>query len=117
MLGWWYGRGWLWIIDRTRERLKTVAHVFAVSILIRTLFSPWKQIYTGKSTFQTFLRDAVDNAVSRFIGAIVRGSILFGALLLSLLIVLVGLISLIIWPILPFLIIILPILTLSGVTP
>ena len=113
MLGWWYSRGWLWIIEATEQRLQTVSQVFAVKVLLRTWFSPWKQIYSP-STFTTFFRNLVDNAVSRCIGVVVRGSILFCALILSLLILFIGLVSFIVWPLVPLLILILPIMSLSG---
>lgn len=115
MLGWWYSRGWLWNLQLTKNRLHAIAHTFAVSILLKTWFAPWKQIYSP-STFQTFFRDAIDNAVSRCIGAVVRGTILFWAGVLSLLVLLVGLVSLVVWPLLPLCIFILPILALAGVT-
>lgn len=114
MLGWWYSQGWLWTIQATERRLQTIGRIFAVSILIRTLFAPWKQIYT-QSTFQTFFRDMVDNTVSRAIGAVVRGTILFWTLILSIFIVIFGIISFLIWPLIPLAIIILPILTIGGV--
>lgn len=115
MLGWWYGRGWLWIINITLSRLRAIGQVFAVKVLLRTWFAPWKQIYK-KSTFRTFLRDAVDNAISRSIGMVVRGTILFWAFVLSLLVILIGIISLLIWPVLPLLVFILPIVTITEVS-
>jgi hypothetical protein len=115
MLGWWYGQGWQWVLRGTLKRLQTISHVYAVRVLLRTWFSPWKQIYT-QSTFQTFFRDAVDNAVSRAIGAVVRGAILLWAAMLSLFTILLGILSLIAWPFIPLLIVILPVLALSGVT-
>ena len=116
MLGWWYGQGWLSTVQATRRRLDDLGRVFAVSVLLRTLFSPWKQIYTP-STFRTFLRDAVDNFVSRCIGAVVRGAILFWVLVLAIFIVLFGIISFLAWPFIPLLVVILPILTIGDVAP
>lgn len=116
MLGWWYSRGWFWVLEKTLERLRTINRVFAVKVLLRTWFSPWKQIYR-QSTFRNFLSIAVDNAVSRGIGAVVRGTILLWVCMLSVGIVLIGLISFVVWPFLPLLVVILPILTISGVAP
>jgi hypothetical protein len=113
MLGWWYSRGWLWILQRTAERLQTIGRVFAVKILIQTLFSPWKRIHT-EATFRNFLRIVLDNAISRIVGSVVRGAILFWAFILATLVVIFGIISLIVWPFLPLMVIILPILTISG---
>jgi hypothetical protein len=116
MLSWWYGRGWLWIINVTNKRLQTIGRIFAVSVLIQTWFSPWKQIYR-EATFRNYLSIALDNAVSRSIGAVVRGTILLWALILSLGVIIIGIGSFIIWPFLPLMIIILPILAITGVTP
>lgn len=116
MLGWWYGRGWLWILDATRQRLRTIGRVFAVKVLLKTWFSPWKQIYR-QATFSNFLSIAADNAISRGIGSVVRGTILFWAFILSLGAIIMGVASFIIWPLLPLLTVILPLLTITGVTP
>ncbi len=112
MLGWWYTSGWLWVFNQTQKRLRTISQTFAVAVLIRTWFSPWKRIYR-ESTFATFFRDAVDNMVSRVIGSFVRGSVLLFALVLSIFVLIAGIISLIVWPFIPLLTIILPVI---GVT-
>lgn len=114
MLGWWYSRGWLWILGGMGNKLEAIGKTFAVKVLIQTWFSPWKQIYNPNPTFQTFIRDAVDNAVSRGVGTVVRTFILLAALLLSILVIIGGLLSLALWPFLPLAIIILPILTVTG---
>jgi hypothetical protein len=113
MISWWYGRGWLWILTLSLERLKTVNETFSVGMLLRTLFSPWKQIQTAK-TFQNFLQSSVDNFISRFIGASVRLVMLFTAFVLSLLIIIFGLALFIIWPLIPLLVIALPIISLKA---
>lgn len=113
MLGWWYSRGWSWILQLTSERLQTIGRVFAVKILIQTWFSPWKQIHT-EATFRNFLRIALDNAISRIVGSVVRGTILLWSLILAILTIVFGVVSFVVWPLLPLLVIILPILTLSG---
>lgn len=114
MLGWWYSRGWFWIMRTTSDRLKLIGQVFAVKILIRTWFSPWKQIHTPEVTFRNFFRNAVDNGVSRCVGAVVRGTILFWSLILAIFVLVLGILSLAIWPFLPLMVIILPVLTISG---
>jgi hypothetical protein len=114
MLGWWYSRGWSWILRLTAARLRTIGRIFAVKILIQTLFSPWKQIHT-EATFRNFLRIALDNTISRVVGSVVRGTILFWSLILAILVIIFGVISFVVWPFLPLTVIILPLLTLSGV--
>lgn len=115
MLSWWYSQGWLWILRGIQTRLRAIGKTFAVKILIQTLFSPWKRIYSP-STLRTFFRDAADNAISRGVGTVVRGTILLWALILSILVLVFGLLSLIIWPFLPLMLFILPVLAISGIS-
>lgn len=114
MLGWWYGQGWLWAIKQIDVRLQNIGNIFAVKVLIRTWFAPWKQI-TSPSSFHNFFQAATDNAISRVVGGIVRTTMLLLALIWALLIIVSGLIWIILWPLLPLGIIILPVLTISKV--
>lgn len=114
LLSWWYSQGWLWALQRIGVRLRHIGDVFAVKVLIRTWFSPWKQI-TSPSSFQNFFQAAADNAVSRIIGALVRSTMLFLALLWALFTIITGVIYVIIWPMIPLSLIIFPILAISGV--
>lgn len=109
LFSWWYGRGWLWTIRSSRSRLRAINEIFSVSILIRTLFSPWKQI-ESKKTFQNFIQSTVDNFISRLIGAVLRFFMLLTALILTLLVLVFGLLAVIIWPLIPLFIVVLPIL-------
>lgn len=113
LLNWWYSRGWLWIINRVSEKLYVISQTFSVGILLRTLFSPWKQVYT-KITFRNFFQAKLDNLVSRMVGFVVRFALLACSLFLSLAVVLVGLILVIAWPFIPLLIIGLPLYGLKG---
>lgn len=108
LLGWWYSRGWSWIFYEIKKRLRDVAETFSVGILLRTLFSPWKQIQSEVS-FRNFLQSKLDNFISRFIGATVRIAMLVGALILTLMILVVGLALLVVWPFVPVLIVALPV--------
>ena len=115
LLGWWYGRGWLWSLQQINTRLQRIGRVFAVRMLLKTLFSPWKQI-TSPSSFHNFFQAAADNAVSRIIGFIVRSTMLFIALLWSIITIVSGVVFVLIWPLIPLSVILLPALALSGVT-
>lgn len=115
MLGWWYSQGWLWSIQGIGRRIKAIGSVFAVGVLIRTWFSPWKQI-TSPSSFQNFFQAAVDNTISRLIGGVVRTMMLLAALVWAIVTILIGVVFVIIWPLLPLSIFLLPILALGGVT-
>jgi hypothetical protein len=111
LLSWWYGQGWSWLLNSLADNMRSVKEIFSVSILFRTLLSPWKQIQTP-SSFQNFFQSAVDNTMSRFIGAIIRSFMLLTAFFLTVGIVMFGLAALLIWPLLPFLVFLLPIASL-----
>ena len=111
MLGWWYGQGWGWLLKNVETGLKRVEETFSVPILLKTWFSPWKQIQTPASLHH-FFQSLIDNSISRIIGAIIRTFVLLAALILLLVIVLGGLAMLILWPFFPLLIFILPVMAL-----
>lgn len=114
MLGWWYGRGWAWAFKSIGAQLSVIGSVFAVRVLLKTWFAPWKQI-TSEATFRNFFQALIDNTISRIIGSFIRGTMLFFALLWALLALILGILFVLIWPLLPFSIILLPLLALSGV--
>lgn len=115
MLGWWYSRGWAWSIDRIGQEIQRIGRIFAVGILLKTWFAPWKQI-TTVSTFQNFFQSMIDNLISRLIGFFIRTFMLIVASLWASFILVSGMILVLLWPLIPFAIIILPILYLRGVT-
>lgn len=108
LLGWWYGQGWSWLLKMVQKNLTAIGETFSVPMLIKTLFSPWKQIQTA-ATFRNFFQAAIDNLVSRFIGAVLRIFMLIAALFLTASVVIGGLALIIIWPVFPLLIFILPV--------
>lgn len=113
MLGWWYSRGWVWAIGSIFSQLREVNETFSIPILLRTWFSPWKQIYTP-SSFRNFFQAMIDNMISRFVGAMVRSGMIVGALLASFVITLFGVVVLVLWPLIPVTVIVFPILFLGG---
>jgi hypothetical protein len=100
--GWWYGQGWIESWKRAQHWVDLVRLQFSIPVLLRTLFSPWRQIVSlpGRSLEERF-RSALDNLVSRFIGFLVRLLVLFTALLLMVVVGLIGLVIAIIWPLIP----------------
>lgn len=96
-LEWWYAQGWGIFASGLAQRLKSSADFFSLKLLIRTLFSPFRQI----SATSTGPGQIIDRLISRAIGFIVRlGLMLFGAVLIIIETV-VGLALLIIWPLVP----------------
>ncbi len=113
LLSWWYGPGWLWILKGAIRQTHNINAAFSVSILLRTLFAPWKQIQSVAS-FQNFLQTAVDNLISRLIGATVRSGMLLVAAMATLLTMAGGVLVFLAWPLIPLLVIALPIAAITG---
>ncbi|CAN5360452.1 hypothetical protein BH09PAT4_BH09PAT4_04750 [soil metagenome] len=105
LLHWWYGRGWELMITQALHRLGNLGAAFSVSILLRTLFSPWRRIisYPGAG-LDARLRAMLDNLVSRAVGFVVRLLVLLTVAILGVLAVLVGLLQILIWPVFPLLV-------------
>ena len=103
---WWYGAGWARAAKDAVDLVKKVELSFSLSVLLRTLFSPWKMIVTepGRSMDEK-MRAMLDNLVSRTVGFFVRIFSLFAALVLMFMAVIVGVVISVSWPLLPLLII------------
>lgn len=104
---WWYGPGWALAFNRMSHKLHGIVQIFSVNILLRTLFAPWRRIitYPGASLDAHF-RAMIDNLVSRFIGFLVRITVLFSAAITALVFGFFALIGCILWPLLPLLVIV-----------
>jgi hypothetical protein len=75
LLRWWYGEGLLKQMYMSRGRIAAMADYFSIELLIKTLFSPFRQISAGNRVqgpigvkFRAFL----DKLVSRCVGAVIR---------------------------------------------
>lgn len=101
-ISWWYGRGWRQLATNINTRLNHTARMFSATILLKTLFAPWKRIVTnpGRSLDAKF-QAMMDNLVSRTIGFIVRILVLLLAGIVMLLVSIVSIIELVLWPLLP----------------
>jgi hypothetical protein len=112
-LSWWYGRGWKLMFESLKKRVQGIGNAFSVSLLLRTLFAPWRRIITppGASLADKF-RALGDNIVSRVIGFIVRFFVLIGALISIVFVGLLSLIQVVLWP---FIIPAIPILIVIGI--
>jgi hypothetical protein len=101
-LSWWYGQGWLDALHDIRKRTAGVAHGFSMSILLRTLFAPWRRITTapGKGLDAKF-RALLDNLISRLVGFTVRLGVIIIALTMSAFTALFYLLIALVWPLIP----------------
>jgi hypothetical protein len=103
-LFWWYGHGMKWAWRRAVvDRVSASFEYFSLFALIRTLFAPFKQTYTGQSGSDVgaFFRGLVDTTISRVIGFFVRSMLIIIGLLHALFAFVTGLIVLAIGPFLP----------------
>lgn len=71
---WWYTAGWRQRAGLTREQLARTLDFFSVTLLLRTLFAPFRQISAGGSSgpLSVKLQAFFDKLISRFIGAFMR---------------------------------------------
>lgn len=106
ILSWWYGAGWKQRLVMLRERLESTADYFSIDLLLKTLFSPYRQISAGqvRGSINVQMRAFFDRLLSRIIGAIIRTfMIIFGAITMLIQSVF-GLLLLVLWgaaPLLP----------------
>ncbi|MBA3757560.1 hypothetical protein H0X09_01730 [Candidatus Saccharibacteria bacterium] len=101
-LRWWYGPGWLDAGQKAVGLVVGTQKAFSAGVLLRTLFSPWKQIVTlpGRS-LNDKLKASLDNLISRVVGFFARALALLFGLVLTALAALFGLIATTAWPVLP----------------
>lgn len=101
-VAWWYGRGWLDAVRTARGWVARVQAEFSAGLLLKTLFSPWKQIVSlpGRSLGEKF-NAMIDNLISRVVGFGVRLFALLAAAALMVLAVMAGIIFIIFWPLMP----------------
>jgi hypothetical protein len=98
-----YGRGIRELISVARNLLWFVVHFFSFSLLVRTLFSPWRRLgesYGSLFNLQAFFSVFVVNVLMRVVGFVTRTVVLsigcaayVGVLVLSLCVALMWLIA------------------------
>lgn len=100
---WWYRAGWRQLLQRSQRFMRSVVDTFSVPILLRTLFSPWRQIISYRDhSFGSGARAALDNLISRLVGFTVRVCVLLAAAVVISITALGTCIVLIAWPLVPF---------------
>ena len=103
LLGWWYGPGWRSCVQRVFERLAATADFFSIGLLVRTLFSPFRQISAGsvRGSLGVQLHALLDKLISRMIGAMVRTAMIFAGGLVLVAQTLVGTAMILAWVLVP----------------
>ncbi len=119
LLGWWYGTGWRERIRMIGERLARAFDFFSFDLLLKTLFSPFRQISAGevRGGLSVQFRAFFDQLISRCIGAVVRSIMLIAGMVWTTILAIIGVVEGVIWLFVPLLPIIGAILFAIGWVP
>ncbi len=119
MLSWWYGAGWIERAKLIRERIARTVDYFSITLLLKTLFSPFRQISAGKvnGPLGVKWRAFLDRTISRVIGAFIRIVIILIGAVTIVLYCMLGLVTLVVWATVPLFPIVGFILFISGWVP
>jgi len=101
---WWYGEGWKRQVSRVSSRMGGLLDTFSFNLLLRTWFSPFRQISAGsvQGPIGVQLQAIVDKIVSRCIGAMLRTVILLIGVIAVIVVGFLSIVQLMVWPLLPF---------------
>lgn len=105
MLGWWYFRGWKWVAKYLLVvRTKRILDFFSVSDLVKTLFAPFRQdvVDTKNAPVGYKLQALGGNLISRFLGFLIRTTLILLGILCTLANGVFGITVVIVWPLIPF---------------
>lgn len=103
LLSWWYGDGWRQRALMVRERLLGAIDYFSVDLLLKSLFSPYRQISAGgvRGPIGVRWRAFVDRLISRCVGAVIRTVVIIIGCVSIVFIAVLGLLVLALWLVIP----------------
>lgn len=112
LFSWWYTTAWKDLGRRIGKRIDSTLDFFSVSLLMRTLFDPFRQIAAGtvRGSVDVQFRAWADRTFSRFFGAFIRTLFIIVGLVSCAFVMFIGFLQLIIWPLIPLL----PIISIAG---
>lgn len=120
LITWWYGTGWRDQAELSGSRLSRVSDRFSITLLLRSLFSPFRQISADDAVgagLDAKVRAWLDKLISRCIGAMVRSALIVTGVILLIVEIIIAAIRLAVWPVLPFFPVLGIILMISGWIP
>ena len=119
LLSWWYGAGWRRRAQKISDRLAGTMDYFSMDLLLKTLFSPYRQISAGSvdGSLEVKMRALIDKLFSRLIGAFIRLILLVIGIITVIFQALFGLVALILWGLTPLIPFVGLALTIVGWTP
>lgn len=100
---WWYGAGWKRRIEVAKEQFVSLYDYFSIDLLVRTWFSPFRQISAGtvRGPLGIQLRAWFDRLISRAVGGVIRTIVIIFGVVALVLSFLVGILTVIIWALIP----------------
>lgn len=119
ILSWWYTAGWRQQFVNVQARLARTLDYFSIDLLLRTFFAPFRQISAGKvrGPLGVQVRAFFDNLISRWIGSMVRGTIIILGIVWIMISTLLSGLTAVLWSIVPLLPIAGVVLAVSGWVP
>jgi len=100
-LAWHYTEGVDYYISRWVSLVRWVIHYFSLSLLLKTLFAPWKRLVDEDKSpgfnISRYFETLTFNLISRGIGAVVRLALFFVGLIILFFIFFGGALGLLIW--------------------
>ena len=119
MLSWWYSDGWKRCLLNVVDNLAGLYDYFSFELLIKTLFSPFRQISAGRvrGSLEVQFRAWLDRLISRLIGAFIRLIVIIVGTLTLVVASVIGLVRIVLWPIVPWLPIVGLAVALTGWVP
>lgn len=105
LFGWWYGAGWRERATMVGGRLIRIYDFFSIDLLIRTWFSPFRQISAGgvQGNISVQFRAFLDQLFSRAIGGFLRTLMIIIGMIVLVVGMIIGGIELLIWGVVPLL--------------
>ncbi len=104
-LAWHYTKGLSFYISRWLSYFDWINHYFSLTLLITSLFAPWKRLIVVDSSsgfnFKRFFENFTFNIISRGIGALIRFTLFWVGLVLIAFAALAGMLGVFVWLIIP----------------
>jgi hypothetical protein len=119
LLSWWYSAGLVQAYERVKNWHLAVYDYFSIDILLRSFFSPFRQISAGRvdGPIAVKMRAFFDLQFSRMIGAFMRTIVMCIGIIALLLTVAIGVAYVLVWIIMPAFPLIGLVVTLTGYMP
>ena len=119
LLSWWYTVGWRQRLTFMHDKLVSQYDFFSFDLLLKTLFSPFRQISAGgvNGPIAVQLRAFADQMVSRLVGATVRTIVLLIGVVTLICSLVWNALVVLLWGVIPLLPIVGVVLAMSGWIP